>query len=132
MVLVVACTPKDQKAAEVSGIWSIDYFVDSFGDKTKNPYVRSEEITGNYQRYSNAEATLGFLVNHDDQKQPVIGLRLYSEYDVIGGFVDDFTIKVSGEGFESIVFKSTYNDNLRRFVVKGDNAKKVARCVFYC
>lgn len=39
--------------------------------------------------------------------------------------MDDFTIKVSGEGFEYIVFKSTYNDDLRRFVVKGDNAKKL-------
>lgn len=125
LVLVVACTPKEHKAAEVSGIWSIDYFVDSFGDKTNNPYVRSEEITGLYQRYSNAEATLGVLVSQDDHKQPVIGLRLNSEYDVIGGFMDDFTIKVSGEGFESIVFRSTYNDDLRRFVVKGDNAKKL-------
>ena len=113
------------KAEDSCGIWSIDYYVDSFGDITNTPYIKSTDIKGVYARNFRSEAIMCLMYSEDKSSNPEIGIVLSSSHDLVGAYMNSFTIKVSGEEFDPIVVNSKYIDDLGRFVIEGKNAKKI-------
>lgn len=123
-MLICGCN-ESVKSADTSGIWSIDYFVDTFGEITKEPFVKSTFSEGKYQKYTTEVAQLRLIVADDPNNNLHIEIQVYCPTQYFGGFLSDFTIKVSADGVDPIIFKSTFNEDIGRFIIKGDNAREL-------